>query len=713
MPLDIVLSQRRSRRIPESNDLEVDPVEVDPPGVDPMPAVAISHEAPQRSRTATEAGPEEPLSAGEPRSPVNHETGSSHPDTPGATLPGEYQPPTVGYEGKSAVSESLALLRPLWGSCHRVRIGLLAGGVVAVLVGNMLGQIRLNEWHGMFFDALEQRNLAAFGNQLLVFLAIVSALLALVVGQTWMQEMLKVRLREWMTHHLLDEWLVAGRAYRLGLAGQIGVNPDQRIEEDTRKLTELSATLGVGLLQAAMQLVAFIAILWTLSNNVVFVVAGSSFTIPGYMVWCAILYALIGSLLTWRVGVPLIGLNAERYAREADLRFSLVRVSESAESIALFGGEPDERRQLEGNLDSVILSMRQLSGALARLTWITSGYGWIAIVVPILVASPGYFSGGLTLGGMMMVVGAFNHVQASLRWFVDRFPEIADWRATLQRVSAFKATVAALDEIDDSIESIDLVPHPNRELSFEDVSVLLSDGRVVIAEATADIGPGERVLIVGESGAGKSTLFRAAAGLWRWGSGTIRLPEPESTMFMPQRPYLPLGTMRAAITYPDPPDAFTTAEVEAVVKRVGLAEFLGALDVKARLDKSLSFGQQQLIGFARLLLHRPAWVFLDEATSALDEVSQRRVLSIFDRELSGTTVLSIGHRPGLEAFHTRTLHLVRTPGGAMLHQKLPQAPEHGETWRSAPADDVPHAFSIRVDPAGGSSRMDQPAREGL
>jgi len=596
-------------------------------------------------------------------------------EIPGAdtiALPGAYQPPAVAYESQSAARESFALLRSLWRSVYRLRVGLLAAGIVTVLGGNMVGQIRLNEWHGAFFDALEQQNLGAFGNQLLVFLAIVGVLLALVVGQTWMLEMLKVRLREWMTHHLLDEWLVAGRAYRLGLAGQIGVNPDQRIEEDTRKLTELSATLGVGLLQASMLLVSFISILWALSSSVVFVVDGSSFSIPGYMVWCAILYAVIGSLLTWRVGVPLIGLNAERYAREADLRFALVRVSESAESIALFGGERDERRQLEGNLDRVITSMRQLSGALSRLTWITSGYGWIAIVVPIVVASPGYFSGGLTLGGMMMVVGAFNQVQGSLRWFVDRFPEIADWRATLQRVSAFKAAVARLDQIDDSIESIKLVQDPNRRLGFEGVSVLLSDGRVVIAEATVEIGPGERVLIVGESGAGKSTLFRAVAGLWRWGSGTIRLPDPDSMMFMPQRPYLPLGTLRAAITYPDPPEAFATEQLEAVVKRVGLAEFLEALDAEARLDKSLSLGQQQLVGFARLLLHRPAWVFLDEATSALDEVNQRRVMSIFDQELSGVTVLSIGHRPGLEAFHKRTLHLVRTPDGAMLHQRRPR-----------------------------------------
>jgi putative ATP-binding cassette transporter len=415
-------------------------------------------------------------------------------------------------------------------------------------------------------------------------------------------------------------------------------------------------------------MMTFITILWGLSSHDVFVIDGHHLAIPGFMVWCALGYALIGSLLTWRVGRPLIGLNAELYAREANLRFALVRVSESAESIALFGGEQDERRQLKGTLDGIITSMRELSNSLSRLTWVTSGYGWFAIVVPILVASPGYFSGDLTLGGVMMVVGAFSQVQASLRWFVDQFPAIADWRAALRRVSAFKAAVEKLDEIDDGIDRITLAAHPEGRLAFERVSVLLSDGRVVIAEATLEIRPGERLLIVGESGAGKSTLFRAVAGLWPWGSGTIRLPAASGMMFMPQRPYLPLGSLRAAITYPHPPDAFTTAAVEAALKRVGLAEFVPTLDWQARLDKSLSLGQQQLIGFARLLLHGPAWVFLDEATSALDELSQRRVMSIFDHELKGASVLSIGHRAGLEAFHTGILRLVRTPLGAMLHQ---------------------------------------------
>jgi putative ATP-binding cassette transporter len=597
----------------------------------------------------------------------------------------EFQPPTATYEKRTAIAESRTLLASLWRSHRRLRIALLTSGIATVLIGNMVGQIKLNKWNGSFFDALAQRDLDSLLHELLIFLGIIAALLALVVAQTWMQQMLKVRLREWLTHHLLDEWLVPGRAYRLWLAGEIGVNPDQRIEQDTRQLTDLSASLGVGLFQATLLLVSFISILWTLSSQLVFTFGAFHFSIPGYMVWCAVIYALIGSLLTWRVGRPLISLNAELYAREAELRFALVRTNESAESIALCGGERDERRQLDINVGRVIGTMGQLSGALSRLTWITSGYGWIAIVVPILVASPGYFSGSLSMGGLMMVVGAFNQVQAALRWFVDQFPAIADWRATLQRVSAFKATVGKVDAIDDAAETIELVRHPDNKLAFDAVSVLLADGRVIISDATEEVQPGERVLIVGESGAGKSTLFRALAGLWPWGSGTIRFPDPASMMFMPQRPYIPLGTLRAALTYPDRPTAFATADIAAAVRRVGLAEVLATLDAEARIDKNLSLGQQQLIAFARMILHRPAWVFLDEATSALDEVSQRRVMSIFDHELRGATVVSIGHRPGLEHFHNRVVHLRRTPTGAMLVRKPFEVADHAAAHDEQPS----------------------------
>jgi putative ATP-binding cassette transporter len=542
----------------------------------------------------------------------------------------------------------------------------LSVAIFVVLIGNMFGQVRLNQWYGEFFDAVENRNSTAFLNQLVVFLVIIAVLLALVVAQTWLQERLKIRLRERLTHILMDEWLKPNRAYQLGLVGQSGAQPDQRLQEDCRLFSEFSTELGVGMLQALLLLVSFIGVLWTLSSYATFEFRGQEVVIPGYMVWIAIGYAGIGSGLTWLVGRPLIRLNTIRYAHEADLRFALVRVNESAESVSLYSGEQDERRTLDEFVEAVLKATRRLSGALARLTWITSGYGWIAIVVPILAAAPGYFSGRLSFGEMMMVVGAFNQVQAALRYFVDNFPKIADWRSAVLRVADFRQAALDLDEVTSEGPRIEVLRHPRDWLSFEGLSIALHDGSIIIEDATAEIRPGERVLIVGESGSGKSTLFRAIAGLWPWGSGIIRIPVPEHMMFLPQRPYLPLGTLRAAVCYPASPETFDDATVRSALDRCGLGEFVESLDRKERWDRTLSLGQQQRIAFARVLLHKPKWIFMDEATSALDDENQFSMLSLFEDELLGASVLSIGHRPGLEEFHTRTLHIRKTREGAIL-----------------------------------------------
>ena len=564
------------------------------------------------------------------------------------------------------VTQLLTLLRALRASPYRGRLALLAVAIVVVICANAAGQIRLNIWQRAFYDALEQKHLAAFMSQLLVFGVIAGGLLVLVVAQTWLQEMIKVRLREWLTHDLLDQWLAPKRAYMLSFAGPIGVNPDQRIHQDTQHLTELMATLAVGLLQSSLLLLSFVGVLWVLSQQVVFGVGDRSFTIPGYMVWCALAYSLGGSLLAWRVGRRLIPLNAERYAREADLRFALVRVNEHADGIALHGGEADERRMLDEPVDHVVGLMVRIAGGLAHLTWITSSYGWLAIVVPIVVAAPGYFDGELSFGALMMVVGAFNQVQTSLRWFVDNLAQIADWRATLLRVVAFRDALPAVESIGEDTGHIELVDAGSDQLVLENLGVALPDACATLDQARVEVSPGERIQIVGKPGTGKSTLFRALADMWPWGTGTIQLPPRESMMFMPQRPYLPLGTLRAAVSYPAEPGRFDDAAVRAALERVDLGHLAPSLDRTERWDRQLSLDEQQRLAFARLLLHAPHWVFLDDAIGALDEDHRRRVLSIFERELPGAAVIRLGRDPAPDGFWTRTLHITEHPGGPCL-----------------------------------------------
>jgi putative ATP-binding cassette transporter len=580
------------------------------------------------------------------------------------------KPPEEAEEGVFAQLGSL--LRALGASRCRRQIGLLAAGIVAVICANAVGQIRLNAWQGAFFDAIEQRHVAAFGDQLLIFAAIVAALLVLVVAQTWLQEMIKVRLREWLTHDLLEQWLVPQRAHHLAFAGEIGVNPDQRIHEDTRHLTELSASLGVGLLQSSLLLVSFVGVLWLLSAEVVFSAGGSSFAIPGYMVWCALGYSLGGSWLAWRIGRPLIRLNTERYAREAELRFALVRVSESAEGIALYGGEADERRMLQATVDGVVTIIRRLAGGLARLTWITSGYGWLAIVVPILVAAPGYFGGDLSFGGLMMVVGAFNQVQQSLRWFVDNFPQIADWRATLLRVATFRDALLAVETLGEDVGRIEVVDHQAGKLVVEDLSVVLTDGCAVLDEAKVEVAPGERISILGEAGSGRDTLLRAMAGLWPWGTGSVHLPPRETMMFMPQRPYLSLGTLRGAVCYPAASGFCDDTAVRAALERVDLGRLVPSLDREERWDKVLSLEEQQRLAFARLLVHAPRWVLLDEAMGALDAEHRRLVLSIFERDLAGAAVISVDRSRANHGFYARALHVARLPGPCLRTRPRPR-----------------------------------------
>jgi putative ATP-binding cassette transporter len=588
-------------------------------------------------------------------------------------------------QGFNVIRDLSLFGRVLWPATGRGRVIAIFLFWTILTIANMVGQVRLNEWNGAFFDAIGNKQVGTFVEQLWTFVVIIAFLLTLTVGQTFLQERLKFRIREWVTRHLLAEWMKPKRAYQLTFVGGNAQNPDQRIQEDTRLLSDSTTDLACGFVYSLAQIIAFIGVLWVLSAQVTFRFAGYDIAIPGYMVWCALLYALVGSALTWLVGRPLITLNAIRYAREAEFRFALVRTTESAESVALHAGESDERRYLEHELTSVVDIMRQLSSSLARLTWITSGTGWLSLVIPVLVAAPAYFNGSLTLGGLIMVSGAFSQVQWSMRWFVDNFPRLAEWRAAVHRVARFREALDHLPAIEEGTEEIKRIAHPEGHLSFQNVRILLPDGHIVIEDADVTITPGERVLIIGETGSGKSTLFRAIAGLWPWGSGTIRIPAPETMAFLPQRPYLPLGTLRNAITYPLAPEEVADERVRQVLRRCDLAQFADKLDITERWDKELSLGEQERLAFARLLIHMPRWIFLDEATAALDETSQRHIMGLFDAELKDATVLSIGHRPDLAEYHTRTIQLVHGNAGARLRYKaiVSQTSAPGRTGRYA------------------------------
>src|SRR6267154_1339344 len=444
----------------------------------------------------------------------------------------------------------------LWSSPVRNTLLLLGTALSLVIIATAYGQIRLNSWNQPFYDALSRRNIGQFLTQLGVFAIIGGTLLVLNVGQKWLGETLKLKLREGLAHDLIANWMLPGRAFRLASAGPIGVNPDQRMHEDARHLTELSADLGIGLLQASILLATFVSVLWALSNDFVFHVGGRHFAVPGYMVWAAIIYSGSASLLSYWVGRKLIERNAERYSREADLRFTLVRVNEHIDAIALSSGEADEARRIEVDLAAVLAAMRSLVSGLTNLTWITAGYGWFTLVAPILVAAPLYVAGNITFGGLMLASGAFMQVQSSLRWFVDNFSTIADWRATLLRVASFRRAVIGTDVMHDVESRISYVAGQAGEFDVNDLQICSSSGSTMLQEKKVQIKGGERVLIVGDSGTGKTLLFRALAGLWPWGTGKIAYPEGEEILYIPRTPYLPPGTLREVLAYPKPVDLF-------------------------------------------------------------------------------------------------------------------------------------------------------------
>jgi len=553
------------------------------------------------------------------------------------------------------------MVRALWAAPVRNTLFWLSGALFLVIAVTAYGQIRLNNWNQPFYDALSRRDFEQFLLQLGVFGLIAGALLALNVAQRWLGETLKLRLRQGLVLDLIQNWMQPGRAFRLSQAGAMGVNPDQRMHEDARHLTELSADLGVGLLQSSILLVTFVSVLWSLSADFVFHLGSRHFAVPGYMVWAAIVYSGSASLLSYWVGRSLIDRNAQRYAREADLRFSLVRVNEHIDAIALAAGEADEERRIEVDLAAVLAATGRLVSGLTNLAWITAGYGWFTLVAPILVAAPLYFAGNISFGGLMMASGAFIQVQSSLRWFVDNFSTIADWRATLLRVASFRRAVIDIDVLHDIESRIAVASGDPGKISIDDLEIASPAGATMLEEKKVEIKAGERVLIVGESGTGKTLLFRALAGLWPWGAGRITRPGGEEILCMPRTPYLPPGTLREVLAYPSATETFEAAAYVNALVRLKLDRLEPLMDVSRRWDHELSEDEQQTLAFARVVLHAPPWVLIDEVLDSLDENARRCVLDLFAKDLPHTGVIHIGRADAHDHLFSRVLHLVKDP----------------------------------------------------
>jgi vitamin B12/bleomycin/antimicrobial peptide transport system ATP-binding/permease protein len=595
--------------------------------------------------------------------PSESSSGTGGAEVPTAKAPGLETPATVAVTKDSLFTEVARMVAAFRASRERNWLLMLATGLVVVVAATAYMQIRLNAWNQPFYNALTHKDIPAFTKQLAVFAELAAILLVLNVSQVWLNQTFRVVLRQGLVHDLLNEWLKPLRAFRLSNAGVIGQNPDQRLHADAQHLTDLMTDLGIGLLQATLLLLSFVGVLWVSSQHMILPFGGQRFHVPGYMVWCALIYAGTASLLSWLVGRPLIALDSERYAREANLRFALVRASQEVEGITIYGGEADEKAHLNRLFDSVLEMSRRIVGAMTRLTWITAGYGWFTIVAPILVAAPSYLTGAMSFGELMLVVGAFNQVQTSLRWFVDNFSGIADWRATLLRVASFRGALATMDSFDEGASRIDLKETESPAIRLDDLQVAAPAGAIRLSERLVDLEPGERVLITGERGAERLLLFRAIIGIWPWGSGRITRPARASMMFLPARAYVPPGSLRGALCYPCATHDFDDAATARALASVGLERLQPLLDTTERWDQRLNEDEKQSLAIARVILQRPQWVVLNGAFELLDPVSRRRIEALLTGELANIGLIDIGRNGYPAAFFVRRVRLLTDPQG--------------------------------------------------
>jgi vitamin B12/bleomycin/antimicrobial peptide transport system ATP-binding/permease protein len=540
-----------------------------------------------------------------------------------------------------------------WAGC-----GLLAA-VIAIelaLVGN---SVLFNQWRNRFYNALQEKDWDGFVREMIVFCVLATVLVVLQVYSLYLNQWLQIRWRNWMTTQYLGEWLHDANHYRMQLQGDAADNPDQRITDDVKMFVDSTLNLGVGLLNAVVTLASFVIILWGLSAAAPLHVFGSDFAIPGYLVWGALIYAIFGTALTQWIGSPLVNLDFQQQRLEADFRFSLVRVRENSEQIALLQGEPAERQRLSQRFSRVVANWYGIMSRTKRLTAFTQSFGQAAVIFPVILAAPAYFADKIQMGALQQTMEAFGNVQQALSFFVDAYRRLAEWRAVIARLDGFETAISNAAALATSPSSIGKLSAPDGEIDLRELLVRLPNGTPMVSANNFSLRGGERILVTGPSGAGKSTLFRAIAGIWPFGSGSISIPANASLMTLPQKPYFPIGPLHAAIVYPGEAESVSPDRVREVLTQVGLPQLGPRLDEEAHWNRMLSLGEQQRLGLARALLHAPQYLFLDEATASLDEPSEAALYRLLEEKLPATTVVSIGHRSTLRAFHQRNIVLVR------------------------------------------------------
>jgi vitamin B12/bleomycin/antimicrobial peptide transport system ATP-binding/permease protein len=536
--------------------------------------------------------------------------------------------------------------------------GLLAA-VIAIELSTVYLTVLFNKWNNVFYNALQERNQPVFTYQIGYFCVLAAFWVGLKVYQLYLNQWLQIRWRNWMTTRYLGGWIHDANHYRMQLLGDAADNPDQRIADDTKRFVEQTMELGIGLLSAVVTIASFIVILWTLSNEAPLHLFGRDIPIPGYLVWAALIYALLGTIFTHLIGWPLVGLNFQQQRYEADFRFNLVRVRENSEQIALLRGEPVERTRLQGRFGLVVQNWLSIMQRTKKLTAFTASYSQASVIFPYVLIAPAYFAEKVQLGGMMQTLSAFTSVQDALSFFISAYRTLAEWQSVVARLGGFETSIEAADALVVKDDIIHVAASDKADIDLERLVVGLPSGVPLVTADGFNIRRGEPTLLTGPSGSGKSTLFRAIAGIWPFGKGSIALPAQADLMMLPQRPYFPVGSLMAAVAYPAEASAFDRAQIGEALIAVGLPKLASRLEEEAHWNRMLSLGEQQRLGLARALLLKPQYLFLDEATASLDEPSEAALYRLIEEKLPATTIVSIGHRSTLGAFHQRQIVLSR------------------------------------------------------